>query len=152
MNPDDSRITWKTLLGFLALAGFITLITFPAALWVSADYRNLVVRLAAAAFASVVLSRLVRIVRDAALIGEPPRIAATERSIDARRHIDPLLLRIAEEYRHALPWQSVPKATQDRLCQLGLQPGLHATQAARKGNRLTWQDVTRAIEQHEPAE
>ena len=69
MEPRSERITWRTLVGFLALASVIAVVAIPTATWLDSAERPLVIRLAVVLFSFVALFRMVRVVREEARVG-----------------------------------------------------------------------------------
>ena len=154
MNPQSERFTWRTLVGFLLLAVLIAVVAVPTAVWLGSEQQPLVARLALALFASVVLFRLARVVREWAKVDEPSPADIAARPRATRVELDPILLRLSSELRFSLRFRLVPRALLERLRELfsretgrippELGPGATV--------RPTWQDVEQAIEnlEHSP--
>jgi len=151
MDPRVERITWRTVFGFLVLAMFIGLVASPIAIWFGGSGRTIVIRLAVALFVALVLYRLLSALRDWAGLGEgsPADLAVRPREPPVR--LDPLLFRIAGEFRTGLRWHVVPTALQERLRHLSRQEtgDVLPELVPQTDHRLTWHNVERALDRLE---
>jgi hypothetical protein len=148
MEPRSERITWRTLLGFLALAVAIAAVAIPTAVWFDSSTRPVVIRFAVTLFTAVVLFRLVRVVREDARVDEKSQadLATVPRAVHVA--LDPLLLRLVSELRISVRWYVVPGALLERLRALSMQQigRLPTELVPQPGRRPTWQDIERVVE------
>jgi len=151
MDPQPERITWRTVLGFLVLATFIGLVAAPIAIWFGGSGRTIVIRLAVTLFVVLVLYRLLSALRDRAGIGEVSQGDLAMRPRQPPVKLDPLLLRLAGEFRTGLRGHIVPAALQERLRHLSRQrtEDVLPELVPQTDRRLTWHDVERAIDRLE---
>jgi hypothetical protein len=147
MGQNPESITWRTMVGFLALAVVIGMFATPIALWVGPTGRPVVARLAAAVFCAVVLYRLVIVVREAAMIGQMSSADVALQPYDATVRTDPLLMRLANELRTNLRWRVVTPALWMRLEELCRQRGAAVPlELQQQPGHRTWQDVERVLQ------
>jgi hypothetical protein len=107
MDRGPEAITWKTLVGFAALAALLALFAAPIALWVGPSGWPLVLRIALSAILAVIACRLLAVIKVAALVGyqTPAEIALQPRVTEVQ--VDQLMLQLVKETRPGL-WQVSP--------------------------------------------
>jgi hypothetical protein len=146
MEHGTEPITWRTMVGFLALAVVIGMFATPIALWVGPSGQPVVARFAAAVFCAVVAYRLVVVVRGAAMIGQMSAADVALQPYDATVRVDPLLVLLANELRTNLRWRVVTPALWTRLQQLCRQRGAAVpVELQQQPRHPTWQDVERVL-------
>ena len=151
MDPRAERITWRTVFGFLVLAMFIGLVAAPIAIWFGGSGRTIVIRLAVALFVALVLYRLLSALREWVGIGEVSQVDLAVQHREPAVRLDPLLFRLAGEFRTGLRWHIVPAALQERLRHLSRQTtgDVLPELVAPPDHWLTWHNVERALDRLE---
>jgi hypothetical protein len=151
MDPRVERITWRTVFGFLVLAIFIGLMVAPIAIWFGGSGRTIVIRLAVALLVALVLYRLISSLREWAGIGEVSQADLAVQPREPAVRLDPLLFRLAGEFRTGLRWHIVPTAVQKRLRHLSRQGtgDVLLELVAPPDHWLTWHNVERALDRLE---
>jgi hypothetical protein len=147
MSPSAERITWRTLVGLLALAMMVAAVAAPIAVWVDAGSRPLVIRLATAVFCLMVVYRLVCAIREEAGIDQVSPAEIATRPQQESLLIDPLLVRLTGELRDGVLQRTIKSALWQRLQRLAERRAvtLPSELAPRPGRQLTMTDTERAI-------
>jgi hypothetical protein len=149
MERTPEAVTGKTLAGFIVLATVLGLFAAPIALWVGPSGQPTVLRITVALFCAVIACRLIRVVKEAALVGQQTLLDIAEHPHIPSVQVDPLLTRLAKEMRPGIGLRIDTTALWERVEQLCLQRGVSTADMPASGR--SQQDIERIIQQLEDA-
>jgi len=149
MERTPEAVTGKTPAGFIVLAMVLGLFAAPIALWVGPSGQPTVLRIAVALFCALIAHRLIRVIKEAALVGQQTSLDIAAQPLLPSVQVDPLLARLAKEVRPGIGLRIDIPALWERVQQLCLQRGLST--ADKPASRHSWQDIERIIKRLEDA-
>jgi len=136
------RITWVTITGWLVLGALLAALAAPIALWVGPAGQPVVIRIAVAVLGAVIVSRLMQMIRQAAMLDQLTQAEAATMQADVQVVTDPTLTELARELRWRHLQRRITPVLWERLQHHCRLRGLAAPSSH---ERPTWHEAERTV-------